>query len=140
MSKLTRKLANSTKPPGAQTENHPTWLQQWSMATLHVQKPNLAGRLAGLHMKNRIQLARSRSATLRRESIEIWLDLDKIRQDPASSPRRCCSIDFDQNRHYPTDLKPNQTVFSGGWRRVRFPLTRSGRIGSELGTNPNQAD
>lgn len=82
------------------------------MASLHVQKPNLAGQLAGLHMKNRIQLARSRSATLRRESIEIWLDLDKIRQDPASSPRRCCSIDFDQNRHYPTDLKPNQTVFS----------------------------
>ena len=98
MSKLTRTLANPhDQTAEAQTGNHPTRLQQWLVVSLHVQKPNLTGRLAGLHMKNRIQLAQPRFATLRRKSVEIWLDLNEIRQDLASSPHWCCSIGFDRN-------------------------------------------
>lgn len=103
-------------------------------------KTKFGGSVSGSSHENQIQLARSRSATLRRRSVKILLDLDEIHQDPASSPHRCCSISFDQNRHCLAILKPNQTVFSSNWRRVRFPVIWSGQIGFELGTNPTQTD
>ena len=75
--------------------------------------------------------------------MQIHWYLARSRRDPSRSNQFSLSVlllDFDQNRHYPANLKPNQIVFSDGWRRVRFPVTQSGRVGSKLGTNPNQAD
>ena len=73
----------------------------------------------------------------------IHWDLARSRQDSSRSGQFSPSVLLHRFWPKPTlsnwpETEPNR-VF-GGWRRVRFPLTRSGRIGSELGTNPNQAN
>nr|POE65589.1 hypothetical protein CFP56_72905 [Quercus suber] len=75
---------------------------------------------------------------------EIRLDFDKIRlyfvEIQPFLTCQCCFIGFDRNRHCTADSKPNQTVFFGGWWRIRFLVTQSDRVGFELDTNLTRID
>ena len=90
--------------------------------------------------------------------VENRCNLDDIRWDPTSSRLDPARSRLETSRfgqistkvvapsiltetdHCPTKLKPTPLVDFGSWRWVSYPITRSCRVDSELGTNLTQTN